>query len=38
MQKVGIHNDIQKLEKGYYELLEPGGENFSSGQKQKLDL
>lgn len=35
-KKVGIHNDIQKLEKGYYELLEPGGENFSSGQKQKL--
>ena len=35
-KKVGIHSDIQKLEKGYYELIESGGENFSSGQKQKL--
>lgn len=35
-KKVGIHNDIQNLEKGYYELIEQGGENFSSGQKQKL--
>ena len=33
---MGIHNDIQNLEKGYYELIEQGGENFSSGQKQKL--
>ena len=35
-KKVGIHSDIQKLKKGYYELIESGGENFSSGQKQKL--
>lgn len=35
-KKVGIHNDIQNLKNGYYELIEQGGENFSSGQKQKL--
>ena len=35
-KKVGIHSDIQKLKKGYYELIESGVENFSSGQKQKL--
>ena len=35
-QKVGIHDEIMYLPEGYETVMEKGGENFSSGQKQKL--
>ncbi len=37
-KKVGIHNDIMQLEKGYNTPLVGDGENLSAGQKQLLSL
>lgn len=37
-KKVGIHNDIMKLPKGYDTILERDGTNLSTGQKQLLSL
>lgn len=37
-KKVGIHDDIMNLEKGYNTPLVGDGENLSSGQKQLLSL
>lgn len=35
-QRTGIHEEIVKLPKGYETIVEKGGKNLSSGQKQKL--
>lgn len=35
-QRTGIHEEIVKLPKGYETMVEKGGKNFSSGQKQKM--
>lgn len=37
-KRVGIHNDIVQLPKGYRTIIEKNGKNFSSGQKQKLGI
>ena len=37
-KKVGIHEDIMRLEKGYNTPLVGDGENLSAGQKQLLSL
>ncbi|MBP3899826.1 ABC transporter ATP-binding protein [Candidatus Saccharibacteria bacterium] len=37
-KKVGIHDDIMRLEKGYNTRLVSDGENLSAGQKQLLSL
>lgn len=35
-QRIGIHEEIMELPKGYKTMVEKGGKNFSSGQKQKM--
>ncbi len=37
-KKIGIHNEIMKLPKGYNTVLERDGANLSTGQKQLLSL
>lgn len=37
-KKVGIHNDIQNLEKGYYELIEQGEKIFRAVKNRNLVL
>ena len=37
-RRTGIHRDIMEMDRQYRTVLEEGGRNLSSGQKQKLGL